>query len=338
MVQGCCGALDRPASRADAEGWVWPDQKRIHSKERKQATIRCIMSLCDRQALKPLVERTVPERVVISVDLRPDQMMTVQDVFEHVLDVFRLVAASTPDVQDEVNWRFVSATMNSPFTVTAEAVAARPDVQIEPIARRQKSAFRKNYTQLSLGLLPSDWATSKTRAIINNILRHNINQINKTTIDVNVEPGEKPISITRIEADIAVAAIANIQPHQPPKTKNQIGSIEGRLIQINKYYNKPAIQIVERRTGDEIWCIVPEKFERQISDSASIEDVWKGSRVIVKGQIVFGVNGNVSSVIATDIRRIEAKIISDNQIVDREFTSGLPVPEYLDRLWDGNFG
>lgn len=82
------------------------------------------------------------ERLVISVDgssTDPDRM-TVQDVFTHVLELFQLVNESDPEAQGQVQWRLVSASMNSPFTVVAEAVPARPGVLVEPLARRQKAA------------------------------------------------------------------------------------------------------------------------------------------------------------------------------------------------------
>lgn len=279
------------------------------------------------------------QKLVISVDAsgdRPDQM-TVQDVFEHILELFKLVAASDPEAENEVRWRLIGATMNSPFTVTAEAVPVHPGAQIEPIARRQKTAFSRNYRELRMGRLPSAWATNKTREIVSRVVARNRDGIGRTVVHAGVDPTDKPITFTKTEADIAAITIA-ATPAQTQRTKEQIGSIEGRLEQIGTHYNQPAIRIVERKSRAEVWCTVPEEFQRQISENTSIEDVWKGSRVVVKGKITYSSNGSISRVVATSVRRVVVETIDEGTLLDREFTSGLSAAEYLKRFRDGDLG
>ncbi|MDB5860854.1 MAG: hypothetical protein JWQ76_4543 [Ramlibacter sp.] len=262
--------------------------------------------------------------------------MTVQDVFAHVLDLFQLVNESDPEAREQVVWRLVSATMNSPFTVTAEAVAARPDVRVEQIAKQQKRAFRNNLRQLQQGSVPLAWSTPKVRETVSKVLARNRNGIGVTRIDAGVKT-EKPIVITPDEAARAAIAVAVHQP-TPHVTKQQVGSLDGTLVQVATHYNQPAIQLVERKSGNEVWCIVPEAFQHEISEHTSVEDVWKGSRVVVRGTLVYGADGKLSRVVATDVRRVEARNVAEGELTDKGFTAGLSVIDYLEQLREGTLG
>jgi hypothetical protein len=277
------------------------------------------------------------EKLVISVDgskEHPD-LLTVQDVFTHVLELFQLVNESDPGTNELVQWRLVSASMNSPFTVVAEAMPTQPGANIGPVAHRQKRAFQRNYSELQRGRIPSDWANAKTRETVSRVLARNRNGIGTTTIDEG--DGFAPVVITREEAEKVVAA-GVAEQIAPKRTKEQVGSIEGRLIEVNTYHGKPAIRLTERKSGAEVWCIVPEAFQHEIAEHTSIEDVWRGSRVVVRGRIMYGFDGKISRVEAASVRRVEARSVSEEQISDKDFTGGLTVTEYLERLRDGSLG
>lgn len=280
------------------------------------------------------------QKLVVSVDASKDHPdhMTVQDVFSHVLDLFQLVAQSDPGSESTVQWRLLSVNMNSPLTVTAEAVPVYPGAVIEEAAKRQKRAFSSNYKELRSGSMPSAWvATKAARDTATRVLTRNRTSLGRTTVDASIEPADGPITMTKEEADQAAASVAaNAQMQR--RTKEQIGSIEGRLILVHQHYNQPAIQIVERKTQEEIWCIVPEEFQHQISESTSVEDVWNGRRVVVRGRIIYGTDGKISRVVASHVRRVDPKEVREAAIADRDFTGGLPVSEYLERFRDGKFG
>jgi hypothetical protein len=280
----------------------------------------------------------VSQKLIVSVDASRDHpnLMTVQDVFAHVLELFQLVNESDPAAQGEIVWRLVSASMNSPFTVTAEAVAAKPGVRVDVVARRQRRAFRDAYSELRAGRLPRVWSTPKARDTVSRVLARNRNGIGSTRIDYGLKT-EKPIVITPDEAAAGVAAIV-ADTLAPRKTKEQIGSIEGKLVQVATHYNQPAIQLIERKTDAEIWCVVPEQFIHEISEHTSVEDVWKESRVIVRGTIHYGTDGKISRLVATDVRRVLPREVPDDSIADRNFTGGLSVTEYLEKLRDGTLG
>ena len=280
------------------------------------------------------------EKLVISVDASRDHpdRMTVQDVFQHVLDLFQLVSQSDPGSSGSIQWRLLSVSMNSPLTVTAEAIPSYPGLVIDEAAKRQKSAFSKNYRELKSGRMPSAWvATKSARDTATRVLTRNRTGIGRTTIDASVEPTDLPITVTKEDAEKASVQVA-INAPQPQRTKEQIGSIEGRLVLVHQHYGHPAIQIVERRTKEEIWCVVPEEFQHQISESTKVEDVWKGRRVVVRGKITYASDGKISRVVATNVRLVEAKEVPESAIADKDFTGGLPISEYIERFRDGNLG
>jgi hypothetical protein len=277
------------------------------------------------------------EKLVISVDgskEHPD-LLTVQDVFTHVLELFQLVNESDPGSNEQVRWKLVSASMNSPFTVVAEAIPARPGADIGQIAKLQKRAFHRNYAELQRGRIPSAWAGTKTRETVTRVLARNRNGIGTTTIDEG--GGYTPVVITREEAERVVEAVVAEQI-APRRTKEQVGSIEGKLVEVSTYHGKPAIKLIERKTGAEVWCLVPEAFQHEIAEHTSIEDVWRGRRVVVRGRIMYGLDGKISRVEAASVRLVEARSISEEQITDKDFTGGLTVTEYLERLRDGSLG
>lgn len=278
------------------------------------------------------------QKLIISVHASKDhpELMTVQDVFTHVLELFQLVNESSPETQGQIVWRLVSASMNSPFTMTAEAVGAKPGVRVDQVARQQKRAFRKNYSELKAGRLPADWSGAKSRETVSRVLARNRNGIGSTRIDEGLL-SVKPVVITSEDAAVAASAVTtHISP--PPRTKEQVGSVEGKLVQVATHYNQPAIQLIERKTKQEIWCTVPEAFQHEISENTTVEDVWKGSRVVVRGTIQYSADGKISRVVATNVRRVESRQVSEEAITDKNFTGGLSVAEYLERLREGTLG
>ncbi len=276
------------------------------------------------------------ERLVVIVDAMQDQseLLTVQEVFSHVLEIFQLVNDSDPETAGELKWRLVSANMNSPFTVVAEATASHPHVDVEPLARRQKAAFRGAYAELQRGRIPKAWSGQKTRETVKRVLARSRAGVGVTRIE---DDSTSDLVITREDAESVQTAIA-ADHNVPRRTKTQVGSVEGKLVEVTRHYDKPAIRLIERKSGADVWCIVPEHFRHQIAESASLEDVWEGKRVVVRGAILYNTDGKISRIEASSVRRVVTTEVSDEQLSDKEFTGGLTVTEYLERLRDGTLG
>jgi hypothetical protein len=282
----------------------------------------------------------MPVRMVVRVDApraHPDRL-TVRDAFEHVLDLFDLAIYGEADPEHKVEWRLVTASMQSPLTVVAEAVSVVPGVDIESIARRQSAEFVRNYDQLKRGSVPNAWSAGIARAKAKNVATRNRKGIGRTSIQVgDADKSIDQVDITEEDAQIAVQALEPAND-QTLKGKEQVGSIEGKLIHVGMYYNQPAIALRERKSGAEVWCTVPDEFRDQIANEANFMDVWSGRRVRVRGRIVYDRSGAIGRVYASEIHRIDAAPMEVGTIQDPRFTNGMTVAEYLEKLRDGELG
>jgi hypothetical protein len=284
------------------------------------------------------------ERLIVSVDApsRSPDLLRVQDVFQHVLELFDLVSESDPGNDGNIVWRLVSVNMNSPLTVTAEAIAARPDISnidVEQIARKQKTEFSKNYASLRSGRVPAAWQSGHRRRVAKSIMARNHDGIGRTNIDFGFPLDEvAPVVLTQEDAEIAILALDADPLSILGKVKDQVGSVEGKLMEVLTHYGKPAIRLRERRTNADVICIIPDEFKHQIADRASIEDVWNGRRVIVRGVISYSENRTISRVVASHIRAVDAEDIPVERIQDKTFTAGMTAAEYLEKLREGSLG
>jgi len=280
-------------------------------------------------------------RMVVRVDApraHPDRL-TVRDAFEHVLDLFDLALYGESDPEHKVEWRLVTASMQSPLTVVAEAVSVVPGIDIEAIAVKQSAEFVRNYDQLKRGHVPKTWSSGIARTKARNVAVRNRKGIGRTSIQLaRPDAPTEQIDVTEEDAQVAVHALAEAAVDAQVRGKEQIGSLEGKLTHVGTYYGQPAIALLERKSHNEIWCTVPDEFRDQIATEANFLDIWSGRRVRVRGRIVYDRSGGISRVYASEIHRIESTPVKVEAIQDAKFTDGMTVAEYLEKLRDGDLG
>jgi len=281
------------------------------------------------------------ERLVVRVNASPSHAngITVEDAFNQVLDLFELAKEGEADPDRLVAWRLVSATMQSPFTIVAEAVSVVPLMNVDSIARAQKVEFVRNLEQLNHGVVPRAWSRSTLRRRATFVYARNMNGIGRT--DVSFQPGETDFAevvVTPDTAAVAVHALTDDPAHRQEEIKDQIGSVEGVMQQVGTHYNKPAILVRERKTGAEFWCVVTEEFRARIAAEANFDDVWSGRRVVVHGLISYNDVGEIARVTATEVHRVIPTDVPLEKLRDPEFTGGLSVTDYLEKLREGDLG
>lgn len=281
------------------------------------------------------------EKLVISVDgpINAPDHVTVQDVFKHVLELFELAAKSESDPDNSVIWRLVSVSMNSPLTVTAEAISVNEGADIGMIARAQKAEFASNINSLRGGVIPPIWSGELQIKIAKDFLNRNTKRIGNTKIVFEGAEFLSPIEITHSDADFAVKIMEDTSGGLLAKpAKTQIGSIDGNIVDVRTYYKKPAIVVRERKTGAEIWCVINDEFRAEIAESTTFEDVWKNQRVSISGIIEYDKERKISRILVNNIKRIEAKAMSTSSIMNPDFTGGLSAADYLEKLREGALG
>ena len=278
-------------------------------------------------------------RIVIGAPTAHPDFLTVHDAMNQILDHFALASADDPESK-EVGWKLAAISMQSPVTVEGEAISLTKGVNVDLIARRQIDRLSRGLQEIRQGRVPKEWTHGESGKIVERILARNKNGIGKTEVYLRDDPA--PIDIT---PQIAEKAIEEIEKQKRPasffgedRSRDEFGLLDGYLIAVGAYHNLPAIQIVDRLTEDEIWCRVPEDVRDKIAESADFNDVWKRSRVLVKGLIRYDQSGKIISVFNSEVCLVSAKQVSVDDIRDTGFTSGLRPSQYLEKLREGGLG
>ncbi|WP_338826688.1 hypothetical protein [Bradyrhizobium sp. 27S5] len=275
------------------------------------------------------------EKVTVTVSAsgaHPD-VLTVQDAMRQVLDVFDLLTAGDTAVE----WRLSRASTNSPFYAEGEAVSFEPAVDITVVARAQKQFVADGMREIAAGHIPSGWDDKRLKTA-KRLYERNLNGVGATKVDFQ-QGGE--IVLTPRFARLAVAVLSaspTLSLYDFPRTKGEVGSIEGVFAHLSTYRNQPAIGVVESRTKAIVWCVLSPALQAKFADKADFEDFWKHSRVQVRGRIRYTPSRAISFVVAEDIGRIETKAVPLTTIRDADFTGGLSINEYLERFREGVVG
>lgn len=277
--------------------------------------------------------------LVVRAPAAHPEVLSVQDAMRQVLDFFDLL---TPEDQARPGlvWNLAFASTNSPLKVIGEAASLDPSVDVSVIAKTQRQVVAEQLRALASGRRPARTISKRKRDTYRRIFSRNTNGIGQT--DAILGNSIVPILITPAVAVTGIGALAEEREIDAlvleDRSREEIGSIEGQLLDVGTDYNQPAILIRERKTGSEIWCRVDASVKHKISEEARFEDVWDRRRVIVRGRISFDSAGAVTRVRATSVVTIETRQMTVHDIKDTNFTGGLSVNDYLDRLREGEIG
>lgn len=122
------------------------------------------------------------------------------------------------------------------------------------------------------------------------------------------------------------------------RERTEHGSIEGTLVDVGTDYNKPALKIIERKSGRQILCRVEQSVIEEIAKKADFRDVWSHRRVSIRGQIAFDASGQIVRVYAKTITPMSPRTMTLHDVEDRDFTGKLSTEEYVERLREGDLG
>lgn len=282
------------------------------------------------------------ERVTITVRAsaaHPD-ILSVQDAMRQVLDYFELLLPDDNGPQNLV-WNLSLASTNSPLTVVGEPVSLVADVDVSIIARAQRTMVAEQFRSLVNGSKPARRLSSKKRETIRKLFKRNMNGIGRT--DAFLDAPDNPVIITPSSAEVGIRTLSSEEKELDffvleDRGREEIGSIEGTLIDVGTDYNQPALLVRDRKTGEDIWCRVPPELKHKISEDARFEDVWDRKRVLVRGRISYDSDGTITRVKAHSIERITPRQMTLNDIKDPGFAGSFSASEYLEKLREGDLG
>jgi hypothetical protein len=269
-------------------------------------------------------------------------LLRVDDALQQVLDFLRVAddaKASLGRVHEDFEWRLESARTNSPFTVTAIAEPTDPAVDIFEHAHRVKQTTAKAIEDCSEGSLAPAWLSVEGADALSAFFLRNMNGVAGTVIDFEGDRGS--LEITKERAENALPVLGRLPINVgiediPPRIA--YGELDGRMVAVGRYYNRPAIQLATALYG-RVWCVLSDALVERHGGEQTLGDVWSGKRLIVYGRVSYIRGGQrPSRVDAEVIRERLTSPIDISSIFDPDFTAGLDPAEYVDRLHGGDLG
>lgn len=273
-------------------------------------------------------------KITITPSVSDSNLLTVHDAMEQVLDYFDLLRSADKSLDDKetIVWRLRSVTTNSPFTVTAEPFGHDPAISVDRHAAVVMRRFQQGVDSVIHNRDIPDWIENDKH--LHNTLKRNLNGIGRTDIDLG--DSIEPIVISHKVAD---DARKNLQKRKLTKEKNLThschGSVEGYITSVSSYYGKPCFYLRLRHSEKNIRCIVSEDIADEIGHAHNLNEVWGNTRIIVEGLISYNAKGEAENIDVKMIDKIKEKNVSLNDIYDEDFTNGLPVGEYLEKIREG---
>jgi hypothetical protein len=270
---------------------------------------------------------------------RPD-VLDIRDAMQQVLDFFDLLTAD--EDKDSLVWNLTLATTNSPFHAEAEAVSTAPGVDIRAVAAARINEASEFMGAFGRGEIPRRQIGRRRHNAAQRVWRRNTAGIGKTVVTFDI-PKVADVVVTPTIAAVALEASAREEKAEfdylpATRERTEHGSVEGVLVDVGTDYNQPAVRIIERKSGKEIACRVDQSVIEEIAQAASFRDVWEHRRVRVRGKIAFDQQGNIIRVYARSITPITPRTMTLRDIEDKDFTGGLTITEYIEKLREGALG
>lgn len=279
-----------------------------------------------------------PIRITVEPSAKHPDVLEVRDAMQQVMDFFDLL---TDQGNANVVWNLISASTNSPFTAEGVPIDLRTKAAAYGLITAHMERIERGFAKIEAGEpFDDDFPEDKVGTVVR-MLKRNLNGVGSTTIDfggdkpqVEITPAtaERSLDIIKGEGDVLYDYLF------ATFARREVGSIEGRIVDIGTDYEEPALKIQEQRTNREIWCRVDEAAREDIERMLTAGDVWQHRRVRVRGILNYDPTGKIVRVYEGRIAYIQPKDVEIEDLHDPEFTEGLPPYEYLNRLRENEFG
>ncbi len=282
----------------------------------------------------------MPRKVTFTIEPADGHhdVLTIQDAFQQAIDFFDLL---TDEAEKHVVWKLEMATTSSPFSCHGKPVDTRTGAGAYGSVEGRIEVVERNLARIARGEDFDDSFPREKIEVARRLLRRNTNGIGRSVARFSDEVA--PIEISRDAAkryfQEVVEPVESLHSYLFSRTsRKEVGSVEGRLIDIGTDYDAPALHLEEHKTGRRLWCrISPATLER-LGNDMTADDVWKRRRIRVRGTLNYDNQGNIFRVMNGSVAYIDVPDVDLEKIKNDDFTDGYPVNEYLDRLREGEFG
>ena len=243
-------------------------------------------------------------------------------------------------IQTHIVWNLVFASTNSPFTAKGAPIDIRTNASAYGEVRDHVTAIKRGFARLQEGKPLDDDFPEEKRDITKQILKRDLNGIGRTAVDF----GDNTVyEFGPRQAERSLAVIDGLDDEEydylfSTFSRKELGSIEGRIVDVGTDYDEPAIKLREHRSGREIQCRISTGARDEIETTLTAGDVWTHRRARVRGIVNYDPNGKIVRVYDGRIAFIETKGTEIRDFRDPDFTGGLPAYEYIDRLREDELG
>lgn len=278
-----------------------------------------------------------PLQIKVEPSLKHPDILNILHAMDHARDFFDLL---TDDANSNIVWNLKSASRHSPFEITGVPVDLRTHAMAYSTVENHVRVIERAFANIVKGdPLDSDFPANK-RTSVERFLERHTNGIGRTechfggdnpVFEIMPQIAERFLMIIRREPDALYDYLFSTF------ARREVGSIEGRIVDIGTHYEKPAVHVKEHSTNKDIWCQVDELELARIERKITAGDVWKHRRVKVRGDLSYDSQGQLVRVYEGRIDYIDTKDVDIEDLHDEDFTEGLPVHEYLEKLRESDF-
>ena len=271
-------------------------------------------------------------KITVSASRDHLDVLDVRDAMQQVQDYFDLMTDS--NLRDVV-WKLVSASAASPLTVEGVPVDLRTNVSATGLIGPHVKKIKTGLTRLRAGKDPGSGFPKEKQDTTVRMLQRNLNGIGTTAltfddadarVDFDRETARRALDVIKGREDALYSYLFQTF------ARREVGSVEGIIVDLGTDYEEPAIHLLEKKSGREIWCRMDKEGLPELGRTITAGDVWRHRNVRIRGELKYDANGNLTRVFNGTIRFVDPKDVSIADLHDPDFTGGLPACEYLDRL------
>ena len=277
-----------------------------------------------------------PEKT-FSVTVYPDESkneyLTVDDALGQVLDMIdALERTESRSGPRQIVWRLTEARTNSPpFTVVATPFPIKPDISVVLEVARTTNALTSDMRGLMEGRV--EGAAINAAEPLEHVMRRNTGRIARTEIVVD---GLPPLSIDRRNAAIARRALEDrkrdLAVAVKDWTRTELGSMEGEVIGLKRYYGNPALSFVERISGVEVTVSLSKELWKKIGPEHAWSEVWQGHRFRLTGLLYYGADGTIKRAEVEAFEMLQVPDLPLDRLRKADVLGDLTMEEHLDEI------
>lgn len=260
------------------------------------------------------------------------EYLSVSDAMKQVLDLVDALEHTEADAANErqIVWRLTEAHTNSPpLTITVEAFAINPAVAIDFEANRVANEFAIGLNGLLLGQ-PHSELPRHAIGPLKRVFQRNLNGIGLTEISVD---DDLSLTVAPTNARSALIAVERLELDWKAEVKDyrrtEYGSVEVEVFGVSRFYEKPALIVIERLSRDKVTCILTSQLAEHLGPKHQWNEVWRGERLLVSGALHYDAAGSLARIEAEDAETIPWTDVSLGDLRGVNLLDSRSVSEHL---------